>query len=147
MCFHSLCLLHICAALCCKYVILTVYHNTVDVVGDLILEYITLNRRSALAWSCLYMIFRRWVQVACPRLSIDWGLAFDKPILTPYEVGCRCLSGCRCFSSAGMRSLFTVRQSEVTCASKCMTIDNLFLYLSISFALFKCVVLCVVTRD
>jgi 2-(3-amino-3-carboxypropyl)histidine synthase len=26
-----------------------------------------------------------WVQVACPRLSIDWGGAFDKPILTPYE--------------------------------------------------------------
>jgi len=26
-----------------------------------------------------------WVQVACPRLSIDWGLAFDKPLLTPYE--------------------------------------------------------------
>jgi len=26
-----------------------------------------------------------WVQVACPRLSIDWGLAFEKPILTPYE--------------------------------------------------------------
>ena len=28
-----------------------------------------------------------WVQIACPRLSIDWGLAFDKPLLTPYEVG------------------------------------------------------------
>ncbi|KAL3856870.1 hypothetical protein ACJMK2_011581 [Sinanodonta woodiana] len=27
-----------------------------------------------------------WVQVACPRLSIDWGLAFDKPLLTPYEL-------------------------------------------------------------
>lgn len=26
-----------------------------------------------------------WVQVACPRLSIDWGTAFDKPVLTPYE--------------------------------------------------------------
>ncbi len=26
-----------------------------------------------------------WVQVACPRLSIDWGTAFDKPLLTPYE--------------------------------------------------------------
>ncbi|KAL8198924.1 UNVERIFIED_CONTAM: Diphthamide biosynthesis protein 1 [Gekko kuhli] len=26
-----------------------------------------------------------WVQVACPRLSIDWGEAFDKPLLTPYE--------------------------------------------------------------
>lgn len=28
----------------------------------------------------------RWVQVACPRLSIDWGTAFPKPLLTPYEV-------------------------------------------------------------
>ena len=26
-----------------------------------------------------------WVQVACPRLSIDWGEGFSKPTLTPYE--------------------------------------------------------------
>jgi 2-(3-amino-3-carboxypropyl)histidine synthase len=26
-----------------------------------------------------------WVQIACPRLSIDWGHAFAKPLLTPYE--------------------------------------------------------------
>ena len=26
-----------------------------------------------------------WVQVACPRLSIDWGEGFQKPTLTPYE--------------------------------------------------------------
>jgi len=26
-----------------------------------------------------------WVQVACPRLSIDWGYAFSRPLLTPYE--------------------------------------------------------------
>lgn len=26
-----------------------------------------------------------WVQIACPRLSIDWGAAFSKPLLTPYE--------------------------------------------------------------
>ena len=26
-----------------------------------------------------------WVQIACPRLSIDWGEGFDKPTLTPYE--------------------------------------------------------------
>ncbi|KAM0801523.1 diphthamide biosynthesis protein 1 [Usnea florida] len=26
-----------------------------------------------------------WLQVACPRLSIDWGYAFPKPLLTPYE--------------------------------------------------------------
>ena len=26
-----------------------------------------------------------WVQVACPRLSIDWGYAFERPLLNPYE--------------------------------------------------------------
>jgi len=26
-----------------------------------------------------------WVQIACPRLSIDWGYAFDRPLLTPFE--------------------------------------------------------------
>ncbi|KAF7189747.1 2-(3-amino-3-carboxypropyl)histidine synthase subunit 1 [Pseudocercospora fuligena] len=26
-----------------------------------------------------------WVQVACPRLSMDWGYAFPRPLLTPYE--------------------------------------------------------------
>lgn len=26
-----------------------------------------------------------WVQVACPRLSIDWGYAFPAPLLSPYE--------------------------------------------------------------
>ncbi|XP_010065523.2 2-(3-amino-3-carboxypropyl)histidine synthase subunit 1 [Eucalyptus grandis] len=26
-----------------------------------------------------------WIQIACPRLSIDWGDAFHKPVLTPFE--------------------------------------------------------------
>ncbi|XP_076287176.1 diphthamide biosynthesis 1 [Lasioglossum baleicum] len=26
-----------------------------------------------------------FIQIACPRLSIDWGIAFEKPFLTPYE--------------------------------------------------------------
>ncbi|XP_068653402.1 uncharacterized protein [Aristolochia californica] len=26
-----------------------------------------------------------WIQIACPRLSIDWGEAFGKPFLTPFE--------------------------------------------------------------
>ena len=34
-----------------------------------------------------------WVQVCCPRLSLDWGHAFGAPLLTPYELevclGCR----------------------------------------------------------
>lgn len=33
----------------------------------------------------LFLYFS-WVQVACPRLSIDWGTAFKKPLLTPYEL-------------------------------------------------------------
>ncbi|EFJ14309.1 hypothetical protein SELMODRAFT_156702 [Selaginella moellendorffii] len=26
-----------------------------------------------------------WIQIACPRLSIDWGEAYGRPLLTPYE--------------------------------------------------------------
>ncbi|GMH11284.1 hypothetical protein Nepgr_013125 [Nepenthes gracilis] len=26
-----------------------------------------------------------WIQIACPRLSIDWGEAFEKPLLNPFE--------------------------------------------------------------
>ncbi|XP_072099361.1 2-(3-amino-3-carboxypropyl)histidine synthase subunit 1 [Mobula birostris] len=33
----------------------------------------------------LFQEVEAWVQVACPRLSIDWGKAFSKPLLTPYE--------------------------------------------------------------
>lgn len=27
-----------------------------------------------------------WVQTSCPRLSIDWGAAFNRPLLSPYEL-------------------------------------------------------------
>lgn len=27
-----------------------------------------------------------WVQIACPRLSIDWGHFFTRPVLSPYEL-------------------------------------------------------------
>jgi 2-(3-amino-3-carboxypropyl)histidine synthase len=33
-----------------------------------------------------------FVQIACPRLSIDWGEDFTKPVLTPYEAEV-CLGG------------------------------------------------------
>ncbi|XP_043910306.1 2-(3-amino-3-carboxypropyl)histidine synthase subunit 1-like [Protopterus annectens] len=33
----------------------------------------------------LFQDIDAWVQIACPRLSIDWGKAFSKPLLTPYE--------------------------------------------------------------
>lgn len=40
---------------------------------------------SALCPEC-ECLFYRWIQIACPRLSIDWGTAFSKPLLSPYEV-------------------------------------------------------------
>jgi 2-(3-amino-3-carboxypropyl)histidine synthase len=33
----------------------------------------------------LFSDVEAWVQVACPRLSIDWGRAFSVPLLTAYE--------------------------------------------------------------
>lgn len=39
-----------------------------------------------------------WVQFACPRLSIDWGSAFQVPVLTPFEAmwGSRNCSSANC---------------------------------------------------
>lgn len=34
----------------------------------------------------LFSDIEAWIQIACPRLSIDWGYAFDKPLLSPYEL-------------------------------------------------------------
>lgn len=34
----------------------------------------------------LFKDIEAFVQVACPRLSIDWGTSFAKPLLTPYEL-------------------------------------------------------------
>ena len=27
-----------------------------------------------------------WVQMACPRLSVDWGHFFTEPVLSPHEL-------------------------------------------------------------
>lgn len=35
--------------------------------------------------SCFGDTIDAWIQIACPRLSIDWGTAFEKPFLSPYE--------------------------------------------------------------
>ncbi|CAF91379.1 unnamed protein product, partial [Tetraodon nigroviridis] len=43
-----------------------------------------LTDRPALCLEC-ECVFYRWIQIACPRLSIDWGTAFSKPLLSPYE--------------------------------------------------------------
>lgn len=34
----------------------------------------------------LFQNIDAFVQIACPRLSIDWGTAFNKPLLTPFEL-------------------------------------------------------------
>lgn len=36
-----------------------------------------------------------WIQIGCPRLSIDWGEAFKKPLLTPFEaeIALGCIPG------------------------------------------------------
>lgn len=34
-----------------------------------------------------------WIEIACPRLCIDWGNEFTKPVLTPYEFYC-CIGEC-----------------------------------------------------
>ena len=34
----------------------------------------------------LFSDVEAWVQIACPRLSIDWGYAFEVPLLTTYEL-------------------------------------------------------------
>lgn len=43
-----------------------------------------------------------WIQIACPRLSIDWGEGFHKPTLTPYEV---CSSNLHLYTGGVMQSL------------------------------------------
>eukprot|EP01059_Diplonema_ambulator_P022921 TRINITY_DN3827_c0_g1_i2.p1 TRINITY_DN3827_c0_g1~~TRINITY_DN3827_c0_g1_i2.p1 ORF type:complete len:411 (+),score=76.16 TRINITY_DN3827_c0_g1_i2:439-1671(+) len=34
----------------------------------------------------LFTDITAWVQISCPRLSIDWGMHFPTPILTPFEL-------------------------------------------------------------
>lgn len=33
----------------------------------------------------LFKDIEAWVQIACPRLSIDWGYSFNVPLLNTYE--------------------------------------------------------------
>ncbi|KAK1350407.1 subunit Dph2 of diphthamide synthase [Hamiltosporidium tvaerminnensis] len=33
-----------------------------------------------------YIFIDAFVQISCPRLSIDWGMNFKKPLLTPFEI-------------------------------------------------------------
>lgn len=57
-------------------------------------------------WEFMCLLSCRWVQIACPRLSIDWGSAFSKPLLSPYEVKMThslfpstCLAACGSFKA------------------------------------------------
>lgn len=43
------------------------------------------TRALLFANSDTHIYMSRWIQIACPRLSTDWGYAFPKPLLTPYE--------------------------------------------------------------
>ena len=49
------------------------------------------DHSSSLAWQIfpaklgLFGDVGAWIQIACPRLSIDWGTAFVTPLLTTYE--------------------------------------------------------------
>ncbi|XP_061136931.1 2-(3-amino-3-carboxypropyl)histidine synthase subunit 1 isoform X1 [Syngnathus typhle] len=47
-----------------------------------------------------------WVQIACPRLSIDWGSAFSKPLLSPYEHLHSNHSGCTCIRNVSPHGLW-----------------------------------------
>lgn len=56
-----------------------------DIVGDTSLSLQVLLSEVA-PWKLALMEgVDAWVQIACPRLSIDWGEGFTKPTLTPYE--------------------------------------------------------------
>eukprot|EP01061_Rhynchopus_euleeides_P047721 TRINITY_DN9746_c0_g1_i2.p1 TRINITY_DN9746_c0_g1~~TRINITY_DN9746_c0_g1_i2.p1 ORF type:complete len:258 (+),score=72.30 TRINITY_DN9746_c0_g1_i2:173-946(+) len=47
----------------------------------------------------LFADITAWVQISCPRLSIDWGMHFKHPILTPFELEV-------CMGSAVMPSVY-----------------------------------------
>ncbi|KAF8639800.1 hypothetical protein AX17_001059 [Amanita inopinata Kibby_2008] len=46
---------------------------------------ILLSELSPAKLSLFYPHVSTFVQTSCPRLSIDWGYAFDRPLLSPYE--------------------------------------------------------------
>ena len=51
-----------------------------------------------------------WIQVACPRLSLDWGEGFSAPLLTPYEAEVRLLLD---WGEGVSAPLFTPYEAEV----------------------------------
>lgn len=42
-------------------------------------------RATSLSQPCSGEHISAFIQTSCPRLSIDWGYAFEKPLLSPYE--------------------------------------------------------------
>ena len=55
-----------------------------------------------------------WIQIACPRLSIDWGEGFHKPTLTPYEVRSCLYSTHDMISRVSFVTESTVRAQQVS---------------------------------
>ncbi|KAE8254428.1 hypothetical protein A4X13_0g3426 [Tilletia indica] len=53
-----------------------------------------------------------FVQTSCPRLSIDWGSAFDRPLLSPYEAALA-IGAPNTKNSSTTRALAGVRQKDV----------------------------------
>ncbi len=46
---------------------------------------ILLSELSPAKLSLFHPHISTFVQTSCPRLSIDWGYAFDRPLLSPFE--------------------------------------------------------------
>ena len=71
--------------LICKYLMVVFPHFViswlVDWVSDQLIDWSDIFERCV-----LFSFHFSWVQIACPRLSIDWGTAFTKPLLSPYEL-------------------------------------------------------------
>lgn len=74
-----------------------------------------------------------WIQIACPRLSIDWGEAFEKPLLTPFEaeIALGCIPGwwerpalnsnCTNGSDCGNRSCCSSNEHKVVSSDAAVT--------------------------
>lgn len=54
-----------------------------------------------------------FVQTSCPRLSIDWGYAFPKPLLSPYEASVALgVSGAKGWGGIGMPAVLQGTKEE-----------------------------------
>lgn len=68
--------------------IVTRIQNIIEKKKDMKHFVILLSEISVEKLSYLESQVDAWIQIACPRLSIDWGTYFSKPLLSPYEAFC-----------------------------------------------------------